>query len=903
MLQALVLTTACLPQSAPVDGVDPIDAHSMHGSAFDVGPRQGAVLMDNPDSIDFPVSLAPGRDDLADLFHQGIGQLHGFWFLEAERTFRQVLAEDPDCAMAYWGMAMANGERPDRAAWFARSAWLKRGLVTKRERMYIDMLARFHGVEGPDEPEGLVEVRNPAPGEEVDPADAPPERKPPSKAASERIVRDYEELIWAYPDDIEAKAFLVNQIWMNKYGGIPTTSRMAVEALLGEVFAVQPMHPAHHYRIHLWDSKETAEHVVDSAVKAGYAWPNIAHHWHMGGHIFARLGRHYDAAWQQEASARVDHAHMARAWILPDEIHNFAHNNEWLTRSLRHQGRIDESVELAKNMIELPRHPSYNTLETPRTSSVYGRQRLIEALSLFEQWDELVALGQTMYLEPHKKDPEAALRAYAMGQAAFVRGDLDGVEASLADLEDMYDALRARRAEAVDEAEDIALAREKKPDEVRKAMDDALRSFERGVRQMRDRMGSLEALADLVAGGDPDEGLAALKEHRFEPSFLARMMVEHGARNDDEDLVKDAVEVARKAAKGRDGQLLELASLAHVLWVAGEEEEALETFDELREGAALARIDLPPFARLAPLAAARGLGADWRPSLVVADDVDHTVDLDGLGPRHWAPPSAPDWTLSDAWGREVSLSDYRGRPVLVVYFLGFGCVHCVEQLQAIVPEVDHFREAGIDIVTIGLQTPEEMRKSMGDDPSDTGFPFPVLADPGLEHFRAWRAYDDFEEIALHGTYLVDAAGRVRWIDISHLPFMDVEFLLDEFPRLLALPVRGDGAGEVSAPGPIVRADGAARASAAAAAVAPPCAALPAPEGALRVAVVLETAPHCANCIADLERICSALTGFVALRAVPNDARIEVTVDGARLEATDVLRALDDGGRPGALDGQ
>ncbi|MEM6571492.1 MAG: peroxiredoxin family protein, partial [Planctomycetota bacterium] len=902
-------TAACLPQAVPQalppalsgDGVDPIDAHSMHGSAFDVGPRQGAVLMDNPDCIEFPVSLAPGRDDLADLFHQGIGQLHGFWYLEAERTFRQVLAEDPDCAMAYWGMAMANGERPLRAAWFARSAWLKRGLVTKRERMYIDMLARFYAVEGPEEPEGLVEVRNPAPGEEVDPTEVPPERERPKKPAAERLVRDYEDLIWEYPEDIEAKAFLVNQIWMNKYMGIQTTSRMAVEALLGEVFAVQPMHPAHHYRIHLWDSKETAAHVVDSAVKAGYAWPNIAHHWHMGGHIFARLGRHYDAAWQQEASARVDHAHMARAWILPDEIHNFAHNNEWLTRSLRHQGRIDESVELAKNMIELPRHPSYNVLETPRTSSVYGRTRLIEALALFEQWEELVALGGTMYLEPHKKDPEAALRAYAMGQAAFVRGDLDAIEACIVDLGEMFDALRARRAEAVDEAEDVAIAREKEPDEVRKAMDGALRSFERDVRTMRDRMGSLEALADLVAGGDPDEGLAALKEHRFEPSFLARMMVERGVEQDDEDLVKNAIEVARKAAKGRDGQLLELASLAHVLWVAGEKEDALETFDELREGAALAQIDLPPFARLAPLAAERGLPADWRPSLVVADDVDHTVDVDALGPRHWAPPTAPDWTLSDAWGREVSLADYRGRPVLVVYFLGFGCVHCVEQLQAIAPEVARFREAGIDIVTIGLQTPEEMRKSMGDDPADSGFPFPVLADPGLEHFKEWRAYDDFEDIALHGTYLVDGAGRVRWIDISHLPFMDVEFLLDELPRLLALPVRGDGVEQAPAPEPIVDATAADPRALAVGVVTPPCAALPAPDDAVQVAVVLDTAPHCANCVADLERICSSLTGFVALRAVPNEARIEVTVDGARVEADDVLRALVDGGRPGQLD--
>ncbi len=36
---------------------------------------------------------------------QGIGQLHGFWYFEAERSFRQAASLDPDCASAYWGMA------------------------------------------------------------------------------------------------------------------------------------------------------------------------------------------------------------------------------------------------------------------------------------------------------------------------------------------------------------------------------------------------------------------------------------------------------------------------------------------------------------------------------------------------------------------------------------------------------------------------------------------------------------------------------------------------------------------------------------------------------------------------------------------------------------------------------
>ena len=161
MLHALALLALACPQDAP----DAVDAHSEHGAAFDIGPRQAATLMEHPDRIDFPVTLAPGKEHLQAFMLQGIGQLHGFWFLEAERTFRQILSEDPDCAMASWGLALANVDHPDRAAWFARAAWLKRGLVTDREQRYIDMIARYYRVEGPDEPEDLQEPKNPAPGE------------------------------------------------------------------------------------------------------------------------------------------------------------------------------------------------------------------------------------------------------------------------------------------------------------------------------------------------------------------------------------------------------------------------------------------------------------------------------------------------------------------------------------------------------------------------------------------------------------------------------------------------------------------------------------------------------------------------------------------------------------------
>jgi hypothetical protein len=129
------------------------EGHSAHGEAFNEGPRQAAYLMPNPGSVHFPVTSS--HPDVQPMFDQGVGQLHGFWYYEAERSFRQVAAWDPDCALADWGKALANVENEERAAAFARAAreaCERRGETSARERMYVDAWARFYDDDdGPDE--------------------------------------------------------------------------------------------------------------------------------------------------------------------------------------------------------------------------------------------------------------------------------------------------------------------------------------------------------------------------------------------------------------------------------------------------------------------------------------------------------------------------------------------------------------------------------------------------------------------------------------------------------------------------------------------------------------------------------------------------------------------------------
>ena len=64
------------------------------------------------------------------------------------------------------------------------------------------------------------------------------------------------------------------------------------------------------------------------------------------------------------------------------------------------------------------------------------------------------------------------------------------------------------------------------------------------------------------------------------------------------------------------------------------------------------------------------------------------------------------------------------------------------------------------------------------------FPFPLVADAELGIFKKYRVFDDFEKQALHGTFVIDASGFVRWHDISYEPFMDPDFVLKEAQRLL-----------------------------------------------------------------------------------------------------------------------
>ena len=173
--------------------------------------------------------------------------------------------------------------------------------------------------------------------------------------------------------------------------------------------------------------------------------------WHMPGHTYSRLKRYDDAAWQQEAAARTDHAYMEAARILPDQIHNFAHNNQWLCTDLLYCGRAREAISLARNMVELPRHPKYNTLNRKEDNTAYdknngssmlGRNRLFDAFIGYELWPEMLELAETFYLEPTELLEEQARRFYALALAHFALGDTNSARNIMVSLEGCWKQLK-----------------------------------------------------------------------------------------------------------------------------------------------------------------------------------------------------------------------------------------------------------------------------------------------------------------------------------------------------------------------------------------------------------------------------------------------------------------------------
>ena len=140
---------------------------------------------------------------------------------------------------------------------------------------------------------------------------------------------------------------------------------------------------------------------------------------------------------------------------------------------------------------------------------------------------------------------------------------------------------------------------------------------------------------------------------------------------------------------------------------------------------------------------------------------------------------APDFELSDDGGGLVSLKALLNEgPVVVVFYYGYHCNHCVGQLFGLNEDLHRFTEMGTQIVAISGDPVDLTAKRF----EEYGrFGFPVLSDKDnrvAQQFGVFQPEADGKpETQLHGTFVIDSDGTVLWANTGSKPFLDNKTLL------------------------------------------------------------------------------------------------------------------------------
>jgi len=142
--------------------------------------------------------------------------------------------------------------------------------------------------------------------------------------------------------------------------------------------------------------------------------------------------------------------------------------------------------------------------------------------------------------------------------------------------------------------------------------------------------------------------------------------------------------------------------------------------------------------------------------------------------------AAPDFTLPDGEGKAHSLVDFQGKPTVVFFFKGHGCLHCAQQVAAFTEHYQSFLNKGVQVLGVTSDSVETLKTALADTPC----PFPLLADPKGIAFAQFGC--STAGGLQHGTFTLDAGQRVKWRTVGASPFVGVESLVENLaPKGLA----------------------------------------------------------------------------------------------------------------------
>lgn len=400
------------------------------------GPQAQIPLYGDLGDHHFPITTSDPATQ--SYFDQGIRLTYAFNHTEAIESFRQGARLDPNCAMCYWGIALAYGPninlpmQPEAAKPAFDALTRAQGLadkVSEREQNYIRALSERYRQPAPEDRGALDQAYADAMGE-----------------VSRR-----------HPQDLDAATLhaeaLMNlspwDYWTADRQPKPAT-RVSL-AQLERVLQANPDHPgACHYYIHTVESVHP-ERAVPCAERLAALMPGAGHIVHMPAHIYVRVGRWRDAIEANEHAVHADESYIADRNTGGIYVGlYYPHNYHFLSFAGLMAGRPDVALPAAETLSQ--KVGVETARELPELQGMVPYHQLI--LLSFQRYEDVL----NSPLPPKDLPIAYSLGQYARGMALAATGKTKEARAALAELRQVAGGVDAEPGIAVTKIAEHTLA-------------------------------------------------------------------------------------------------------------------------------------------------------------------------------------------------------------------------------------------------------------------------------------------------------------------------------------------------------------------------------------------------------------------------------------------------------------
>ncbi len=373
-----------------------------------LGLASPSIAQDNADQQLGTVHFATSCNETAQRrFDRAMRYQHSFWYRASKEIFEDVLKADPECSIAYWGIALGLLDNPHNATpapnlplgLAAIAAAQAMPAKTQRERDYIDAMALLY-----------VDYDKTTYAQRV-----------------QSYLKAMEALAARYPDDDEAQIFYA--ITLN-VAASPTDKTYAYQlkgaAILEPIFKRQPRHPGiAHYLIHLYDYPVLAERGIPAALRYSKIAPAAPHAQHMPSHIFTRVG-----LWKESIASNIASVQAAKAdKAAPD---NQLHAQDYLVYAYL---QLDQDKN-AKAVID---DMAATKVDNPFAFGAYFALAASPARYMVERGDWQGAAE--LAVQPSKFPHVMAITYFARALGAARAGNPQAATADIAKLTELRDKL------------------------------------------------------------------------------------------------------------------------------------------------------------------------------------------------------------------------------------------------------------------------------------------------------------------------------------------------------------------------------------------------------------------------------------------------------------------------------